>query len=148
MLDEDGLFEDVAPICAGMGLTLVDCRLQLSRGAATCQLVVFKKEGVSTADCALAHRTIRPRLEVLLDTQDVSLEVGSPGTDRKIRLPREYALFLGRGLAVTGRDGQVRAGILAAFDGDAVTVKTRQGDAKIALADIAKAKLDYTQEVN
>jgi len=148
MLDEDGLFDDLTPICKGMGLTLVDCRLQQSKTGSSCQLIVFKKEGVSTGDCALAYRTLMPRLEILLNTQDISLEVSSPGTDRKIRLPREYPLFIGRGLTVLKRDSSSESGILESIDDESITITNKKGNVRILLLDITKAKLDYTQEVS
>lgn len=147
MLDEDSLFDDLTPICKGMGLTLVDCRLQQSKSGSACQVIIFKKEGVSTADCALCYRTLMPRLEIVLNTQDVSLEVSSPGTDRKIRLPREYTLFIGRGMTVLRRDASDESGILVEADEESISLSTKKGTVRILLSDITKAKLDYTQEV-
>ena len=50
----------------------MDCRLQQTKSGSACQIILFKKDGVSTADCALTYRTVMPRLEILLKTQDIS----------------------------------------------------------------------------
>ena len=147
MLDEDSVFEDISPIISGMGLTLVDCRLQQSKFGHACHIVLFREGGVGTQECAQVYRTIMPRLEILLSSQDIHLEVGSPGTDRKIRLAREYPIFLGRGVTIIERNGTTVGGVLASSDEEYLTLNTKEGTLKVPLADIVKAKLDYTQEV-
>ncbi len=147
MIDEDSLYHELTPLCAGLGLTLVDCRFQQIKTGFTCQIILYKASGLATDDCARVYRTMQPRLEILTNSQDIHLEVSSPGTDRKIRLPREYPIFMGKGLLVVLRNGQTLAGILGACDDASVTLQTTQGVKTISLSDIAKSKLDFTQEV-
>jgi ribosome maturation factor RimP len=147
MIDEDSLYQELTPLCAGLGLILVDCRFQQIKAGYTCQVILYKNAGVSTEDCARVYRLLQPRLEILTNSQDIHLEVGSPGTDRKIRLPREYQIFMGKGFQVVLRNGQTRSGVLTASDDESITLRTKEGIQSISLSDIAKSKLDYTQEV-
>lgn len=147
MIDEDSLYQELIPLCAGLGLSLVDCRFQQIKAGYTCQIILYKDSGVSTEDCARIYRVLQPRLEILTNSQDIHLEVSSPGTDRKIRLPREYALFMGKGFAVVLRNGQERGGVLVARDDESISLQSKGGVVRIPLSDIAKSKLDYTQEV-
>ena len=147
MIDEDSLYQELTPLCGSLGLTLLDCRFQQIKAGYTCQIILYKANGVGTDDCARVYRLLQPRLEVLTNSQDVHLEVSSPGTDRKIRLPREYQVFLGKGLVAVLRNGQARAGLLMAADDESISLQTPQGVQRIPLSDIAKSKLDYTQEV-
>jgi ribosome maturation factor RimP len=147
MIDEDKLYDELKPICEGMGLSLVDCRFQQTKTSYACQLIIWTPAGVSTAECAKLFRIVQPRLEILTNSQDINLEVSSPGTDRKIRLPREYQIFMGKGFTAVMRDGQTHGGVLESADSQYIVLKTPKGVQKLPLADIAKSKLDYTQEV-
>jgi ribosome maturation factor RimP len=103
---------------------------------------------VSIDDCAEVHRTVLPRLELLLDDRDVALQVASPGIERTMKDPRELEVFAGRGVKILKRDSEDWvAGIVRSADAQRVELKTADGVHEIALSDIRKAKLDYTQEV-
>lgn len=148
MIDEDSLYDELTPICSGLGLSLVDCRFSQIKTGFNCIIILWKETGVSTEDCARIYRTIQPRLEILTNSQDIHLEVSSPGTDRKIRLPREYGIFMKKGFTVVMRNGQTHGGILSVYDDQSITLQTKGGVQRLPLSDIAKSKLDYTQEVS
>ena len=148
MIDEDSLYNELLPICTGLGLALVDCRFNQIKTGFSCIIILWKANGVSTEDCAKIYRTIQPRLEILTNSQDIHLEVSSPGTDRKIRLPREYGIFIKKGFTVIMRNGQTHGGILLGYDDQSIDLQTKAGVVKLPLFDIVKSKLDYTQEVS
>ncbi|HZL64295.1 MAG TPA: ribosome maturation factor RimP [Thermoleophilia bacterium] len=76
-----------------------------------------------------------------------SLEVSSPGLDRRLRKPAHFAAALGREVAVkltAPRDGRSNfCGVLVAADEDSVTLDLGDGSATLALPDIAKAHVVY-----
>ena len=76
-----------------------------------------------------------------------SLEVSSPGLDRRLRKPAHFAAALGREVAVrlaAPRDGRSSfRGILIAADEDSVTLDLGDGSATLPLPDIAKAHVVY-----
>jgi len=76
-----------------------------------------------------------------------SLEVSSPGLDRRLRKPAHFAAALGREVAVklaSPRDGRSNfRGVLVAADEDSVTLDLGDGSATLPLPDIAKAHVVY-----
>lgn len=146
-MTEDQLFDDIKPLVEAEGCILVDARLAVTRQGPQVQVVLAKAGGLGTNDCARVHRLIRPRLEIQLASQDISLEVSSPGLSRVIRLEREYALFLGRGLSVYLKDGRSLGGIIQEVEAGALVLRSPRQEYKIMFNEIQKAKLDETQEV-
>ena len=76
-----------------------------------------------------------------------SLEVSSPGLDRRLRKPAHFAAALGREVAVklaAPREGRSNfRGVLVAADEDSVTLDLDDGSATLPLPDIAKAHVVY-----
>ena len=76
-----------------------------------------------------------------------SLEVSSPGLDRRLRKPAHFVAALGREVAVklaTPREGRSNfRGVLVAADEDSVTLDLGDGSATLPLPDIAKAHVVY-----
>ena len=76
-----------------------------------------------------------------------SLEVSSPGLNRRLRKPAHFAAALGREVAVklaAPRDGRSNfRGVLVAADEDSVTLDLGDGSATLPLPDIAKAHVVY-----
>lgn len=105
-------------------------------------------EGVSVEELAEVSRYI----EACLDADEgvwphYTLEVSSPGVERKLTKPRHYELSLGRDARIVVHrpiDGQnVFEGALSAFDGDTVTIDTANGAVALDVKNIAKARLTY-----
>ncbi|MFW5689108.1 MAG: hypothetical protein ACOC1U_05975 [Spirochaetota bacterium] len=142
------LREQIEEVVQGVGFSIVELHSSVVKGRTHVNLVVYRPEGVGIDDCAEVHRTVRPRLELLLDDRDVALQVASPGIDRTLKENREFAVFTGRGVKVLPRDADTWiAGIIRDAGEREVEIETAEGPRRIAYAEIQKAKLDYTQEV-
>jgi ribosome maturation factor RimP len=76
-----------------------------------------------------------------------SLEVSSPGLNRRLRKPAHFAAALGREVAVklaVPRGGRSNfRGVLVAADEDSVTLDLGDGSATLPIPDIAKAHVVY-----
>jgi len=126
-------------------LDLVD--FQLNRRKAAASAIVYRAEGTGIDDCSKAHRLIQARIEAVLGTDDFHLETASPGVDRTIASPREYAIFAGRGVSLYLVDEEIVQGRIASSDGTAVSVAEASGETRsVAIDCIRKGKLDYSQE--
>jgi ribosome maturation factor RimP len=82
-----------------------------------------------------------------------TLEVSSPGLDRRLRKPAHFAAALGRKVAVSMAspvDGRRHfRGVLAAADDDSITLALEGGDsATLPLADLGKAHVVYNHETD
>ena len=94
------LADSVKPIVESLGFRIVELHTAVVRGTTHVDLVVYRPEGVGIDDCAGIHRTILPRIEVLLGDRDVTVQVSSPGIDRTLKSDAEFSVFAGRGVRV------------------------------------------------
>ena len=142
------LADQVTPIVEGLGFRVVELNTAVVSGRIQVTLVIYSEDGVGIDDCATVHKTVLPRLEVLLDHRDVALQVASPGIDRILKDWKEFAVFAGRGVRVLRRgEEQWMGGIVRRADDHEVEIEGPSGLTVIQYAEIQKAKLDYTQEV-
>lgn len=134
-------------VASGEGLTLIDVELKGGRANPLLRVYIDKPGGVSHADCAL----VSEQMSAILDVQDLFpgsyvLEVSSPGLDRQLTKPREYAHFTGRRARLVlrePRDGRkVLEGKLAGLEQEHVKLELDdQGVTEVALSNISKARL-------
>jgi ribosome maturation factor RimP len=144
---EDSLESDITPIIESMGLKLVDVSLARTHRLTHVRVVVHKPLGGVTVDeCGEVARVLQPRLETRDDMEDLTLEVSSPGIDRKLKSNSELSIFAGRGVRVLVGD-QWLAGIIKGVEGNMLSLLQEDEQMKnIDLATIKKARLDHTLE--
>lgn len=129
------------------GMTLVDVELKGGGRNQLLRVYIDKPEGVSHADCAL----VSEQISALFDVEDLfpgpyTLEVSSPGLERKLVKPSDYQHFIGRRARLVVREatesGKVMEGRLAGFEAGRVRLDLGDGEVReIELANIAKARL-------
>ncbi len=147
MVDVDKIRALAERVAASEGLTLVDVELKGGRSNQLLRIYVDKPQGISHADCVL----VSEQMSALLDVEDslpgpYTLEVSSPGLDRKLVKPSDYTLFTGRRARLVLREpvGEQRVfeGRLAGFESGSVRLDTGDGNLReLDLANIAKARL-------
>jgi ribosome maturation factor RimP len=147
--------EAIAPVLAAHGVSLVDLEWLTERVGLTLRITI-EREGTSDAgggvtleDCVDVSRDASS----VLDVEDViqqhyHLEVSSPGLDRRLRTPAEFARFIGRTvkvkLARPAPDGQrvLRGPLEAASEGRiAVVVDGKRVEAP--LEEVVEARLVF-----
>lgn len=120
---------------------LVDLEVRGSH-ARTLTLYIDRPGGVDLDVCAAVSQALDDVRERF------SLEVSSPGLDRRLRKPAHFAAALGRDVALkltAPRDGRSNfRGVLAAAGEATVTLALHDGgELEIPLADIARAHVVY-----
>jgi ribosome maturation factor RimP len=145
--DLDKITEMAQRVAVSEGLTLVDVELKGGRGSLLLRLYIDKPEGVSHADCA----RVSEQLSAMLDVEDpfpgsYTLEVSSPGLDRKLVKGSDFAHFAGRKARVVVRepvdDQKVLEGRLAGFEEGRVRLDLGEAGLKeLELSNIQKARL-------
>lgn len=144
--------ELIAPALGGLGLELV--RVHFSSGRRpVLQVMAERSDGtMSLDDCTEASRVI----SAILDVEDpiasaYTLEVSSPGIDRPLVRPADYARFAGheaRLETATMIDGRRRfRGRLLGLDGETVRMVFEGGEIGIPFAEIASARLVLTDDL-
>jgi ribosome maturation factor RimP len=96
-IDRDRLRQVVQEAVEGLGYELVELELKGGGKNSVLRLFVDKPEGISHQDCAL----ISGQVGTVLDVEDLipfsyTLEVSSPGLDRKLIKDSDYTRFQGK----------------------------------------------------
>jgi ribosome maturation factor RimP len=139
----------VAPTVVGMGYELV--RVAMSKGG-TLQIMIEPADGgpMDVEACA----TLARALSAVLDVEDpipsaYTLEVSSPGIDRPLTRPKDYARWAGHlarletALPVEGR--RRFKGKLLGFADDMVKLRLEDGmEVTVPLSAVTRAKLEMT----
>lgn len=139
---EDPVFQDLDQFFRSLGHNLVDLGLRTKNGTTSVHIVLHSPAGLGIDDLSRAHRQLLPKLEVLLQTEDLSVELGSPGLERNLKYRRELAFYVGKKirLYLTGASDW-EEGQLTSFDGESITFETKAGPRSVAVDQIHKAKL-------
>jgi ribosome maturation factor RimP len=140
---EDPVFRDLDQFVKTLGLSLVECGVRTKNGTANVHVVLHSSTGLGIDDCAKAHRLLIPRLEKLLGTEDLSVEVGSPGLERNLKFLRELGFYQGKKAKlylVGGTDWE--PGTIEEVLDDSIVFVTSVGLKTVLKAQIYKAKLN------
>jgi ribosome maturation factor RimP len=141
MESENEIENIITPILDGMGLSLVEVSIGRHRGDIKVNLVLYKKDGISLDDLTKAQKTLRPRLELVYDRDNLSLEISSPGLARNIKHPREYGVFSGRKVKLLLDENWIE-GTLNGFNNGLILVEIDNEILEIPVERVRKAKLD------
>lgn len=134
------------PVVEEAGCELWDVEYVREAGTWFLRIYIDKEAGVDILDCERVSRT----LSDLLDEADpiegsYTLEVSSAGAERPLKRPGDYERFMGSPVAVKlykARDGRKEfAGVLAGYDGGAVTITVGGTDMTFAKNEVALCRL-------
>ncbi len=145
---DDPIFDSLEPVVRGLGLSLVELTVSRHRGAVQVRLTVNKAGIVGVSDCSKVHRAVVPRLDLAFPDQEMSVEVASPGIDRVLKDASEFLMYRGRGVRCYRTDlSDWVAGIVVEADERRLVLRGSGGIVELPYDIIAKARLDYSQEV-
>jgi ribosome maturation factor RimP len=140
----------IEPSLTAMGYDLVRVQIDGKRQARV-QVMAERSDGsgMGVEDCAQLSRHISALLEVEDPIEgSYTLEVSSPGIDRPLTRPADYARFAGHVAKVElryARDNRRRfTGTIKGLDGETVLLDTEEGSVSLPLAEIERAKLVLT----
>jgi len=132
------------------GLEIVDVELLGAGRGRVLRIFIDRPQGVSHADCEF----ISQHVGTILDVEDVipgdsyTLEVSSPGLERKLHRAKDFERFLGQKAKIVLREpieNQRRwEGKLAGFSDGIVTLEPSGGKiVRFALSQVEKANLKF-----
>ena len=93
--NESEFFDEAKALVEGLGYRLVDFSLARIKTGWHAQAVIFSPDGIGIDDCTKVHKPLQQKLEVLLNSQDVFMEVSSPGVQRVLKKTYELEAFVG-----------------------------------------------------
>ena len=137
MASRDAIIEKVQEItervAGDAGLEVVDVQMLGGGGSRLLRIFIDKPEGVTHADCEFVSQNVG----TILDVEDVipggryTLEVSSPGVERKLVKPKEFERFVGHKVKVVLRqpveDQKTWVGALRNFAEGIITLEPSPG---------------------
>ncbi|HWB83759.1 MAG TPA: ribosome maturation factor RimP [Bryobacteraceae bacterium] len=132
------------------GLEIVEVEVKGGGGSRLVRISIDKPSGVTHADC----ERVSQQVGTILDVEDVvpggryTLEVSSPGVERKLFKPQDYQRFQGKKARLTLRadvDGRHNwEGTLAGWESGVVVLETPDGKTmRFPFEQIQKAHLKF-----
>ena len=147
MVDVEKIRTMAERVASSEGLALVDVELKGGQANALLRIYIDKPTGVSHADCQL----VSEQMSAMLDVEDLipgsyTLEVSSPGLDRKLVKASDFVHFAGRRARLVLREPlasqKVLEGRLVGFEDGRVRLDLGEGGLKeLELSNIQKARL-------
>jgi len=104
--DLNTIREIAGRVATAHGLEVVEVEMRGGGKARTLRITIDKPEGVTHEDCAHVSREV----STILDVEDAvpgvayTLEVSSPGLDRKLMKPADYQRFIGSRVKLMTRE--------------------------------------------
>jgi ribosome maturation factor RimP len=143
--DQSAVRAAVEPILSSFGLELVDVEIVGSGKARTLRLTVDREGGIDLDALAEANRPVSDAL----DTVDVlsgryTLELSSPGVERPLRRPSDFARFVGTMISVKSHDpvdgARRHRGLLVEADEEGIAVEVDGEHRRFSYDAIASAR--------
>lgn len=132
IIAESGLYLESVKIGRGGTRTVVKVVVDLPEGPG----------GVDSDSLTDVSRAISKRLDdVDLVEGAYTLEVSTPGAERKLTEARHYSRAIGRLVALRLSSGEAVTARIESLDGDIVNARVPEGSRRIKLADIASARV-------
>ena len=132
------------------GLEIVEIELLGAGKQRLLRIFIDKPEGVSHADCELVSQQVGDALDAedLVPGENYTLEVSSPGVERKLTKPADYQRFSGQKAKIVMReaveDQKFWEGVLRGLEGETVVIEPAEGRlVHIPLAVIKRANLKF-----
>lgn len=136
-----------APVADELGVDLVDVEVKGQRGSRVVRLVADAEHGLDVDRIADLSRGVSDAIDDVVDGR-YTLEVTSPGIDRPLRSPRDFARNLDRQVRLVrtreaidrGEPGEVTGTLTAAAD-DVLTLDVGGDTVSVTLADVDHGKV-------
>ena len=146
----DKVREIAERVASSEGLEIVDVQLLGGGSSRVLRIFIDKPAGVTHADCEL----ISQQVGTILDVEDVipgsryTLEVSSPGVERKLSKPADFERFVGQKVKIALRqpleNSRHWVGALKSFDQGVITLEPSPGKSlRFPLDQVERANLKF-----
>jgi len=143
---EERVWQLAEPVVTSLGCLLWDVEYVKEAGSWFLRIYIDKEGGVSIDDCEAVSKVLDP----ILDEEDpipnsYTFEVSSPGAERVLKRPRDFAAFTGHLVEVRlykAQDGQKRfVGRLISGDDDHVAIDVGGDPLRFDRSAVAQVRL-------
>lgn len=135
------------PLIEAEGFRCVEVQLHRSRRARSLRVIVYRESGMDAYSLERLTRGIQFHLPLLADPEggalnDLSLEASSPGIERALRQPHEYAIFAGKAVRLLRDNSSTwEHAVIEHAAGGNVTLRFPATTTTIPIANIRRAQL-------
>ncbi len=138
------LESEIEKIVENCGARLYDIELLTERGRNIYRVTITHPEGVDLDMCADISNMISPLLDVQPPIKgEYSLEVSSPGIERKLKKPKHFQSSIGEEIRLALNDSTEYEGVLAEADESGFCIETGSQRHCFGYDEIAWAKTFY-----
>jgi ribosome maturation factor RimP len=147
--ERDRVRQLIQNVVEGQGYELVDVEFKGAGNSTVLRIFIDRPEGITHRDCSLISEQVGTVLDVEgLILHSYTLEVSSPGLDRKLVKENDYSRFEGKPAKIRTRiplqHQKVFRGRLAGFRNGAVILELPNSDKlEIPLDVIQEARLEF-----
>lgn len=129
-------------LCEQVGVSFYDDELVSENGRKIYRVYISKKGGVNLDECARVSEVLSPILDVKPPCAgEYSLEVSSPGLERKLFKPKHFELSVGENATFILDDKSKLVGEIISANDDIIKVCDENGEIKtLNFSEIKKAK--------
>lgn len=133
---------DLNALCSECGVKFYADELISENSRQIYRVYITKKNGVNLDDCEALSRLLSPILDVEPQTSGAfTLEVSSPGLERKLITPSNFENSLGELVKITLKNGEKISGEILSFKDEILKLKTAENnEISVNFNEIKKAK--------
>jgi ribosome maturation factor RimP len=132
----------LAPLIEAHDAELYDAELVKEGKNTIFRVFIYKAQGVDVQLCAKVSRAISPLLDTMPPIDgEYTLEVSSPGIERRLRTLKHFALAIGENVKITLKDKKRLKGRLIGAN----KMIEVEGNEPIEFESIAKARVIFSQ---
>ncbi len=137
----DRVQEIVGPLVQALGVDLEGVSVQPAGRRRLVQILIDRDGGITLDEVAEVSRSVSAALDDdgTFGDEPYVLDVGSPGVDRPLTLPRHWRRSTGRLVRIVRRSGETLLGRVRQADDTGATVLVDGSEVVVALADVASA---------
>ena len=141
----------VRPVVEAAGLELVEASFVRERGRRVLRVIVDREGGVDLDSIAQVSGRVGRRLDLEgFEPGPYELEVGSPGIERPLRAPHDFARRAGRQVKVKTSNPiegtRTHRGRIVAADAEEVRLATDTGERVLPFGEITSARTVFSWE--
>lgn len=145
------LLDELKKITQPLEIRLIEFSISRGKNGINIRVVIDKEGGVTLNDCERINRLYNDRLTILklIEDDNYTLQVSSPGMNRVFKDDEEYNLFKSRRVRVILKEpvnetsgDNIIAGVLEGMEGRIVNLSVGGKRVSIPIEKISKTKLD------
>ena len=147
------MFSAINKVVTELGYECVNIALVTEDGRPVLRIMIDSIGGIDVGDCETVSKAVNRYLDAPDSAEAAEfggryyLEVSSPGLERPLFTPGDYARFRGKEARIRSSepvDGRkTHVGFIAASDDDSVTIETEHGARNLRFAEITRAALVF-----